>query len=82
MPAGSAMQYALANFYYLPRRMQVHPGNAWGSVEKMYAGEFAEIREAWTEVKAAFDEAEALNAGEQPAIAVFGAAAAPVATAR
>ena len=77
------MQNALANFYYLTPDMLVYPGRDWRSVEKMNAGEFAEIHEAWTEVMAAFYEAEVPFEGEQVAGAgAFAAGAAPVATAR
>jgi len=49
----------------------------------MNAGEFAEIHEAWTEVMAAFGEAEVPFEEEQVAGAgAFAAGAAPVATAR
>ena len=77
------MQNALANFYYLTPGMLVYPVRDWRSVEKMNAGEFAEIHEAWTEVMAAFGEAEVPFEAEPVAGAgMFAAGAAPVATAR
>ncbi|WP_148277684.1 hypothetical protein [Methanoregula formicica] len=83
LPAGSAMQNALANYYYLTPDMQVYPVRDWMSVEKMNAGEFAEIHEAWAEVMAAFEEAEVPFEAEQVAGAgTFTAGATPVATAR
>lgn len=77
------MQNALANYYYLTPDMLVYPGRDWRSVEKMNADEFAEIHEAWTEVMAAFGEAEVPFEEEQVAgPAAFAAGAAPFATAR
>ena len=82
LPDGSAMQNALANFYYVTPGMLVYPVRDWRSVEKMNAGEFAEIHEAWTEVMAAFEEAEVPFEEEQVGAGAFAAGAAPVATAR
>ncbi|WP_292419296.1 hypothetical protein [Methanoregula sp.] len=83
LPPGSAMQTTLANFYYLTPDMLVYPVSDWRSVEKMNAGEFAEIHEAWTEVMAAFEPAEVPFEEEQVAgTGAFAAGAAPVATAR
>ncbi|WP_300223066.1 hypothetical protein [Methanoregula sp.] len=63
--------------------MLVYPVRDWRSVEKMNAGEFAEIHEAWIEVMAAFEEAEVPFEEEQVAgTGVFAAGTAPVATAR
>ena len=77
------MQNALANFYYLTPDMLVYPGKNWRSVEKMNAGEFAEIHEAWTEVMAAFEETEEPFEAEQvDGAGAFAAGMSPIATAR
>jgi hypothetical protein len=63
------VQIVLAKIEYITPNIQIHPNRTGREVCKsMTMNEFGEINEVWVELRAIYDEIDALNAGSLPAI--------------